>query len=115
MNISSAVVHIKENTNEAVIFKINSIDGCEVHHTEGQKLIITIEAESSDKEIEAITKIEKDENVISASMVYAYSEDELDSERDKLEKTENNIPDWLNDENAKAQDIKYHGDLKKKF
>ena len=48
-------------------------------------------------------------------MVFAYSEDELEKERQKLEKSSDNIPDWLNDENAKAEDIKYKGDLKKRF
>jgi len=115
MNISSAIVHIKKNTNAAVIEKINSISGCEVHHPEGQKLIITIEAESADKEIGAIREIERDKNVISASMVYAFSEDELDEKRDKLDRNVDNIPDWLNDENAKAEDIKYSGDIKKKL
>lgn len=38
MNISSAIVHIKKNTNAAVIEKINSISGCEVHHPVGQNL-----------------------------------------------------------------------------
>ena len=47
-------------------------------------------------------------------MMNPYSEDELNTERDKLEKTDK-IPDWLNDENVRAEDIKYKGDLKKRF
>jgi len=48
-------------------------------------------------------------------MVFAYSEDELDQEREKLENSDNNIPDWLNDPNAPMRDIKYGGDLKGKL
>ena len=48
-------------------------------------------------------------------MVYAYSEDELDEQRDKLEGTEDNIPGWLNDPDADVRDIDYGGDLKGKF
>ena len=47
-------------------------------------------------------------------MMYSYSEDELDELKTKLENTDK-IPDWLNDDNVRAEDIKYHGDLKKRF
>ncbi len=47
-------------------------------------------------------------------MVYSYAEDELEKERNKIE-LEKNIPDWLNDENVKAEDIKYQGSLKGKL
>ena len=46
--------------------------------------------------------------------MYSYSEDELEQERSKLEHT-TDLPDWLNDANATASDIKYKGDLKKKL
>jgi len=46
--------------------------------------------------------------------MYAYSEDELNAERDKLENIDK-IPDCLNDENVRAEDIKNKGDLKKRY
>ena len=48
-------------------------------------------------------------------MAFAYSEDELEQERNKLEKSTDNIPDWLNNPDAKMRDINYGGDLKSKF
>ncbi len=48
-------------------------------------------------------------------MAFAYSEDELEEERQKLEKSSDNIPDWLNDPDAKINDIHYGGDIKKRF
>jgi len=51
------------------------------------------------------------EHVLNVEMIYSYFEDELDQERGKLE-IQNNIPDWLNDDNVKAQDIRYKGTLK---
>jgi nitrate reductase NapD len=46
-------------------------------------------------------------------MMMAYSEDELDKERDKLDGS-NPVPDMLNDDTIRAEDIVYYGDLKKK-
>ena len=51
-------------------------------------------------------------HVISAEMAFAYSEDELEQNRDKLKKLKDNLPDWLNDPDAKMKDIKYRGDIK---
>lgn len=48
-------------------------------------------------------------------MAFAYSEDELDQQRQKLDQSEDNTPEWLNDPNAKIKDIKYGGDLKGRF
>ena len=41
--------------------------------------------------------------------------EELENEKEKLEKAADNIPEWLNDPEAKLSDIKYGGDLKKRF
>lgn len=48
-------------------------------------------------------------------MAFSYSEDELEKEREKLEKEEDNIPEWLNDPDAKMKNINYGGDLKRRF
>jgi len=44
----------------------------------------------------------------------AYSEDELDQERDNLVKSDV-VPDVLKNDAIRAEDITYHGDLKKKL
>ena len=47
-------------------------------------------------------------------MVYSCSENEQVELKAKLDKT-NALPLWLNDENIGAKDVKYKGDLKKRF
>ena len=59
-------------------------------------------------------KIEQIPHVICADMMMAYSEDELDAEREKLERAEV-VPPVLNDETIALKDIVYKGDLKKKI
>jgi len=46
-------------------------------------------------------------------MMMAYSEDELETERSKLE-MDPNVPAMLNDDSIRAEDIVYNGDLKRK-
>ena len=47
-------------------------------------------------------------------MAFSYCEDELDSIRNNITLSKD-FPDWLNDDTIKAEQIKYQGDLKKKF
>jgi len=78
------------------------------------KIIVTIEGEGISEEIVKLKKIQKMDHVISADMMYSYSEDELDREKDKIEKS-GDINDWLNDNRQEAGLINYAGDLKKKL
>jgi len=116
MNLSSIVVLVKPEHLEEVIISINASDDYEYHlHDERGRIITTIEGKDTEEEISKLKKLNAMPHVISAEMVFAYSEDELEKDRDKLEKTKNNMPDWLNDPNTKIRDIKYGGDLKGKF
>jgi len=116
MNLSSIVVlttpeHLKE-----VLEKIKSSNECEYHlHDEKGRIIITIEGKDTEEEIGKLKVIQQIPHIISAEMAFAYSEDELEEERQKLEKSSDNIPDWLNDPDAKMNDIHYGGDIKKRF
>lgn len=111
MNISSIVVNIlPENSNE-VIKHLDEKDYCEFHLYENGKIIVTIEGENVSEEIRKLRLIEKTPNVISASMVYSFCEDELEQEKKKLNAFAD-FPEWLNDENIEAKDIKYNGNLK---
>ena len=113
MNLSSIVVLTKPDHLEKVLDSIKSSDDCEYHlHDEKGRIIVRIEGKDTDEEIGKLKKIQAIPHVISAEMVFAYSEDELEREREKLESSKNNIPDWLNDPNAEIRDIKYGGDLK---
>ena len=55
---------------------------------ENEKIVVTIEGESTDEEIGKLKKIESINGVLSAGMVYAYSEDELEKERHMVEMAE---------------------------
>ena len=114
MNISSAIVNtLPENTEELISYLAGS-NLCEIHAHELGKIIITIEGEDISEEISKLRLIEKNPHVISAEMIYSYSEDELEKERKKIEMA-SPLPDWLNDNDLDARNIPYNGNLKKKF
>ncbi|MCK5776205.1 MAG: chaperone NapD [Bacteroidales bacterium] len=114
MNISGILVQTKQENTQKVIDLIKAHDCCDYHmHDEKGKIVVTIEGADVSEEIAKLRILEKIDGVISADMVYAYAEDELNAERDKLEKGAK-IPDWLNDPNAKPEDIRYNGDLRGK-
>lgn len=116
MNISGILVQTKPEFTEVVVQAIKKTNQCDYHmHDEKGRIVVTIEGEGVSEEIAKLNELQKIEHVISADMMYAYSEDELDKERDKLEEGQK-IPGWLNDPEAKPEDIKYNGDLRgKKF
>jgi len=113
MNISSIVVKTLPEHSVELIQQLKESEFCEFHHYEDGKIIVTIEGKDVSEEISKLRLIEQTPHVMSASMVYSYSEDELEAEKEKL-KTSPDMPDWLNDENVKASDIKYGGNLKHK-
>lgn len=115
MNISGILVQTKPENTERVIEDIKNSNFCDYHmHDEQGKIVVTIEGDGVSEEIAKLHQLEKIKGVISADMVYAYAEDELNQERAKLEKGAK-IPEWLNDPEAKPEDIRYNGDLKKKY
>jgi len=116
VNISSIVVQTNPKYTEEVVEILKSADFCDYHfHDEKGRIIVTIEGEGVEEEIAKLVKIQEMEHIISADMSFAYSEDELNAERDKLEAVGDALPQWLNDENATKRDIKYNGDLKDRF
>ncbi len=113
MTLSSIVVQTKPNTLNSVIENLKKSELCEYHlHDEKGRIIITVEGENVEEEISKLQEIQAFPDVISAEMVYSYDEEELDKLRENLD---DKIPEWLNDADAKAEDIVYHGDLKKKY
>ena len=116
MNISSIVVQTTPKFLDEVVEGLKASELCDYHfHDEKGRIIVTIEGEGVEEEIKKLTAIQEMPHVVAADMSFAYSENELDAERDKLEKEGTTLPEWLNDENATYADIEYHGDLKKKF
>ena len=95
-----------------MVEKLKKGDLCEYQiHDEKGRIIVILEEEG---EVAKLTQLQQLPHVLSADMVFSYSEDELEQERSKLEKVED-IPEWMNDPNATFKDIKYGGDLKGRF
>ena len=116
MNVSSIIVKTVPKFLDEVVASVKAYEGCDYHlHDEKGRVIITIEGEDTAQEMKKLKIIQELPHVIAADMHYAYSEDELNEERDKLEVNGTSMPAWLNDENANFDDIQYNGDLKKKF
>lgn len=114
MNISGILVQTRPEYTEEVINNIKKIDQCDYHmHDKKGRIVVTIEGEGVSEEIAKLNELQKIKHVISADMMYAYAEDELNEERDKLDKGQK-LPEWLNDPEAKPENIKYNGDLRGK-
>ena len=116
MNISSIVVQTKPEFITELINHINESNICEYHLKDDKgKIIVTIEGKNTEEEVSKLKVLQSFPHVISAEMMYSYSENELDEIRHNLESNDDNTPAWLNDENVTAENIEYHGDLKKQF
>lgn len=116
MNISSIVIQAQPIYIKELISACEASDFCDYHFSDEAtgKIIVTIEGENIDEEMGKLKKIEALPHVISATMMMAYSEDELDNEREKLNAADV-VPPILNDETIALKDIVYKGDLKKKI
>lgn len=116
MNVSSIVVQARNEFIEGLVEEIKKCDFCDYHFHDVSigKVIVTVEGEDIEEEMAKVRKIEALDHVISAEMMMAYSEDELDREREKLGKSDV-VPDVLKDDSIRVQDITYNGDLKKKL
>lgn len=115
MNISSIVVQVRQEHIDEVVETLKTADFCDYHFHDKSigKIIVTVEGESVSEEIAKVKQIQAVPHVITADMMMAYSEEELEKERSKLEMAPN-VPEMLNDDSIRAEDIVYHGDLKKK-
>ena len=113
MNISSIVIRSLAEYTEQLVAALKKSDVCDYHLHDETKIIVTIEGDGISEEIAKLKKIQAMEHVISADMMYSYSEEELDKEKDKIEKSDG-IKPWLNDNRDDAGLISYAGDLKKK-
>ncbi len=111
MNISSLIVKTRPEDCAETVKRLSAGGFCEVHHAENGTIIITIEGEDVSDEIRKMKQVEQTPQVISATLIYAFCEDELESERDKLSRHPD-YPEWLNDDKVEAGDIKYSGDLR---
>jgi len=114
MNISSIVVQTLPKYLEEVVQSLKDCEACDYHmHDEKGRIIITIEGDGVAEELKKLSIIEAINHVITADMQMAYSEDELDAHMEIITNGDA-VPKILNDDDIKASDIVYNGDLKKK-
>jgi len=115
MNISSVVIQVSPGNIEEVLMTVKEATFCEYHmHDDKGRIIVSLEGKDTEEEITKLKMIQQIPGVLSAEMVYAYSEKELEQEREKIEK-EGSLPEWLNDDSIKAEDIDYKGNIKGKI
>jgi nitrate reductase NapD len=114
MTLSSILIQSKPENILKLIEQIKNVDFCEYHlHDESKgSIIVTVEGKNTGEEMQKLGEIQKMDYVISAEMIYAYHEDELEQMREDLEIS--SIPNWLNKNDVDAKDIVYHGDLKRR-
>jgi len=74
---------------------------------------VTIEGKTIEEEILKLRTLEKIPKVISAVMVYSYSEQELAAVMESIATQKNIVPEMLNDDSIQAEDISYQGSFKK--
>jgi len=115
MNISSVVIQAVPEHIEDLVVELKKGEICEYQmHDEKGRVIVIIEEEGVEQEVVRLKQLQQLQHVLSADMAFSYSENELEEERDKLDKS-NKIPDWMNDPKASFKDIRYNGDLKGRF
>ncbi len=116
MNVSSIVIQARNEYIEDLVEKLKRCDFCDYHFHDASigKIIVTVEGDGIEEEMKKVKQIEELDHVVCAEMMMAYSEDELDKEREKLQQSDI-IPEVLIDDTVSVDDIEYHGDLKKKL
>jgi nitrate reductase NapD len=96
MNVSSIVVKTASNNVEAVVEHLDSSDICEVHfHDKQGRIVVTIEGKDIEEEMQKLKKVQGMPHVISASLAYAYSEQELADAMKHITANGKPVPDAL--------------------
>lgn len=114
MNISSIVVQTLPKYLDSVIENLKKSGVCDYHmHDEKGRIIITIEGKNVEEETKKLKVIEAIPYVSSADMQMSYSEEELSNHMEVLENADL-VPKVLQDNDIKAEDVVYRGDLRKK-
>lgn len=83
MVISSLVIDTAANAEKRVADRLSAIEGVEVHGNEGNRLIVTIEAESVDASHAVASSFIDIEGVVNINLVYANFEDDPTIGRDR--------------------------------
>jgi nitrate reductase NapD len=96
MNVSSIVLKAKAEHFDDVLAGLKESEICDVHfHDEMGRIVVTIEGENINEEMDKMKLLSQTPNVLSAEMIYAYSEDEIAEAKDKFERIDNPVPEEL--------------------
>ncbi len=115
MNISGVVVRTSPKHLEEVIKSLRESGMCDVHfHDEKGRIVVTIEAETTEEEIFKLKAIQGIDHVLSADLVYAYSEEELERAKQDLVMEKGEIPKII-EEDVPAERVKYYGHIYKDY
>ncbi len=116
MNISGIVITVSPNHFKEVLEKLEHSPLCDVHFNDDIKtIIVTLEGVGVAEETQKLRKIQEMEHVIGAEMSYSYSEDELERLRNDVEMSQGTVPEFLINEDAKAEDANYGGDINRQM
>ncbi|BCD63090.1 periplasmic nitrate reductase NapD [Nitratiruptor sp. YY08-26] len=114
MTLSSCVIRCNPRDLEDVKKRVEEANVCDIHIVdESGYIVVTIEGENTAQEIDKLKTLQFLDGVLSADLIYSYSEEELEALREDLEVQEP-VPEILEKE-VPAEQIVYHGDLKKKY
>ncbi len=86
-NLCSLLVHSQPEKLSDIKQTLEQLAGTEVHaSTENHRLIVTVEAESRKVIAQQILNVQKIDGVLSAAMIYQFSDDIDDNEFESVEK-----------------------------
>lgn len=81
MNISSAIVYALPRRADSVRTSLRALPGLEIHHETGDgRFIVTIEDGHGVSVADTVMQLHRLDGVLSAAMVYQYSEDDIQRE-----------------------------------
>ena len=116
MNISGVVVIVIPEHFSEVLNKLEQSDLADVHFSDGEKtIIVTIEGENVAAETGKLKTIQAMDHILSAEMSYSYNEEELDQLREDVELNSGVVPEFLKNEDARAEDAEYGGDINRQL
>jgi nitrate reductase NapD len=104
MNVSSIVIKTSPEKLNGVMAILKDSALCEIHfHDKSGKVIVTIEGENISEEMKKMKTIQNMPDVLSADLVYSYSENEMLETVEQM-KTADAVPEMLRDGSPGADD-----------
>ncbi len=113
-NISALVVQTRPEFLNDVLKSLQELNICDIHfYDEHGRIVVTIEGKNADEEISKIKKIQSIPHVISAELHFTYTADELNEAIKEIERKQEEILNFLNDDSVPAEKIRYSGNLRR--